>query len=151
MLFHQHAMSSACNVINMLFHQFYAWSTFCFLTLLLHLLSFKSTLFSTTCGFVNFMLHQLYVSSTLCFINFIFINLQFYQTLASSICWFINLRTLYWLCWQNGKLTKWQVNGTSSWQNGMLTEHQVDETANLQNWQVDKKLLYHGGTMEQHT
>ncbi len=43
--------------------------------------------------------------------------------------------------WQNGKLTKWQINKMASWQNGKLTKCKVDKVADLQKCQVDKILV----------
>ncbi len=52
--------------------------------------------------------------------------------------------------WQNGNLTKWQVDKMASWQNGKLTKWQVDKMASWQNgkltiWHVDKMTCWQDG------
>ena len=54
--------------------------------------------------------------------------------------------------WQNGKLTKGQVDKMESWQNGKLKKWQVDKMANWQNskltkWQVDKMSSWQSGKL----
>ncbi len=49
--------------------------------------------------------------------------------------------------WQNGKLTKWQVDKMVSWQNGKLTKFKVDKMASWWNdkfmkWKVNKILSW---------
>ncbi len=54
--------------------------------------------------------------------------------------------------WQNGKLTKWQVDKMASWQNVKFTKCQFDKMASWQNgkltkWQVDKMASWQNGKL----